>query len=234
MCRAANKCTELGSNPALWPRNSPLAPRDWFEEQLDIFHEAVSQFVDGDSTACLTTLAKTRSNEMRDWYIEHGQMSGKHRARALGVSNPAEIAIDQRDPERSPKKLEDQVFLRDGFHCRYCGLRLVSGKILKALIQALDTSEFRRGPRNVDTHGILCIFYPSADHMIPWNLGGRTDLDNLVTSCVPCNFGKDRFTIEQLGIESPLLRAPKVDHWDGLLSLLEGIKDARRLKMRTG
>jgi hypothetical protein len=31
----------------------------------------------------MATLATIRSNEMRDWYIEHGQMSGKHRASVL-------------------------------------------------------------------------------------------------------------------------------------------------------
>jgi hypothetical protein len=101
---------------------------------------------------------------MRSWYIEHGQMSGKHRAHLLKVPTPTDVDISQRDVERSPKKYEDQVFHRDGFRCRYCGIRLVSGKVLKSLIKALDTSDFRRGPRNVDTHGILCVFYPSADH----------------------------------------------------------------------
>lgn len=224
MCRAANQCTELGTDPSNWSRISPLPPPDWIADQLDIFQEAVQQFVRGDRKGCLNMLSRTRSTEMRDWYIEHGQMSGKHRARILAVQEPTEIPMEQRDPLRSPKKLEDQVFTRDFFHCRYCGIRLVSGEVLKALINALNTHEFRRGPRNVDTHGLLCIFYPSADHVVPWNQGGRTDFNNLITSCVPCNFGKDRFTLEQIGIENPLDRNPKSDGWDGLLSLLKGIK----------
>ena len=100
----------------------------------------------------------------------------------------------------------------------------VSEKILKALIKALNSNEFRRGPRNIDTHGIRCIFYPSADHMIHWNKGGRTDLTKLVTSCVPCNFGKDQYTVEQIVNENPFQREPLMDDWDGLLSYLDGIK----------
>ena len=225
MCRAAEQCTELGTNPQSWSELSPLTPPIWFEEQLDIFSKAVHLYVNGDRTNCMATLSNIRSDEMRDWYIEHGQMSGKHRVQLLGYPKPNEVAIDQRDTLRSPTKLENQVFERDGFHCRYCGIRLVSGKVLKALIKALDTSKFRRGPRNVDTHGMLCVFYPSADHVIPWNLGGRTDMDNLVTSCVPCNFGKDRFSIEQMGIENPFLREPIADDWDGLNSLFGGIRE---------
>ena len=232
MCRAAKHCTKLGTDPSNWPKFSPLTPPGWFEGQLDIFQEAILQYVNGHRLACMETLSSIRSDEMRDWYIEHGQMSGKHRAHLLGLPKPIDVEVNRRDGVRSPKSLEDQVFRRDGFRCRYCGIRLVSGKVLKALIKALDTSEFRRGPRNADTHGILCIFYPSADHVEPWHLGGRTDMENLVTSCVPCNFGKDRFTVEQIGIENPLLRSPVVEGWCGLITQLGGIRDGA--KQRSG
>lgn len=220
MCRAKNYCTELGTNPATWSKFSPLTPPDWFEDQLDLFVEAVRHYVKSDHHSCLETLSAIRSDEMRDWYIEHGQVSGRHRAKLLNVPKPEEVPLPHRDSQRSPKPFENQVFARDGYKCRYCGIRLVAPLVLKTLIKDLDTTKFRRGPRNKDTHGILCIFYPSADHVIPWNLGGRSNMDNLVTSCVPCNFGKSQFTVEQINIENPLLRTSKDDGWDGLMSLL--------------
>jgi hypothetical protein len=224
MCRGTNACSELGTDPAYWPKLSPLSPPDWFEEQLDIFQGAVRQFVIGGGAAFMAALSCTRSVDLRDWYIEHGQTSGGHRDRVLGLPKPLPVALDQRDRPQIGAILEDQVFRRDGFRCRYCGIRLVSNKILKTLIRAVNSSEFRRGPRNVNTHGILCIFYPSADHVEPRNLGGRTNMANLVTSCPPCNFGKGPFTVGQIGVENPLLRAPVVGAWDGLVSQLEGIK----------
>ena len=42
-----------------------------------------------------------------------------------------------------------------------------------------------------------------ADHVFPWSLGGATSLDNLVTSCGGCNYDKEHWTLEQLGIEDP-------------------------------
>jgi 5-methylcytosine-specific restriction endonuclease McrA len=81
----------------------------------------------------------------------------------------------------------------------------------------------RKGTKNLDTHGIVHIYNPVADHVVPWNLGGRTAPSNLVTSCGACNYGKDRYTIEQLGIQSPFLRSPKLDDWDGLTFLLDQI-----------
>lgn len=225
MCRGAEYCTELGRDSTNWSKQSPLPPPDWIARQLNLFREAVHQLADGDREGCLTLLSQTRSAQMRDWYIEHGQVSGKHRARLLNLPTHPNVETQQRDSLRSPSKFEKQVYERDGFRCRYCGIRLVSPDVLKATIKALNTTAFRRGPRNIDTHGILCIFYPSADHVVPWNKGGLTNPNNLVTSCVPCNFGKDQFTIEQIGIEDPRSRQPHLGDWDGLLSLLAGIKE---------
>ncbi|MFC1778073.1 HNH endonuclease [Pseudomonadota bacterium] len=224
MCRGKNQCSELGTNPALWSKISPLPSLEWFEGQLDIFQEAVSEFVGGDRVGCINTLSEIRTDEMRDWYIEHGQMSGKHRTYELDIPTPIPLAESERDPLRAPKKYESQVFIRDGFRCRYCGIRLVSNRVLNTFIKSLNSASFVKGPRNLDTHGIIIIFNPVADHVVPWNLGGKTNLDNLVASCGPCNYGKDRFTIEQIGIENPFLRNPIVDRWDGLISQLDGIK----------
>lgn len=37
------------------------------------------------------------------------------------------------------------------------------------------------------------------DHVIPRSKGGRTDWENIVTSCIPCNLKKDCKTLEQVG-----------------------------------
>jgi hypothetical protein len=58
----------------------------------------------------------------------------------------------------------------------------------------------------------------------PWNQGGRTDLSNLVSSCATCNYGKDGYTIEQLGISNPFDRAPISDDWNGLTEKLTELK----------
>jgi hypothetical protein len=44
-----------------------------------------------------------------------------------------------------------------------------------------------------------------------------TSLENLVTSCWSCNYGKLDATLEQIGISNPLERGiNKIDDWDGL------------------
>ena len=68
-----------------------------------------------------------------------------------------------------------------------------------------------------------------ADHVEPYASGGLTEIENLVTSCYSCNFGKAGYTVEQLGIEDPRSRPPVTDGWLGLTEYspaLRSIKSA--------
>lgn len=55
-----------------------------------------------------------------------------------------------------------QVFDRDGFRCRYCGISVIDNKDVLLEI----------------------------DHIIPKSKGGTNNIDNLITSCSNCNRGK--------------------------------------------
>ena len=74
---------------------------------------------------------------------------------------------------------------------------------MRLFIKKINTSLFQRGKSNLTTHGIIHLYWPVADHVIPWSKGGLTNLENLVSSCATCNYGKAGYTIEQLGIENP-------------------------------
>ena|SRR3990167_7668965 len=56
--------------------------------------------------------------------------------------------------------LRFDVFVRDGFACRYCGRAATDGAVLEV------------------------------DHVHPRALGGRDEMNNLVTACWECNRGK--------------------------------------------
>ena len=61
--------------------------------------------------------------------------------------------------------------------------------------------------------------WPVADHVVPWNKGGQTNLQNLVTSCASCNYGKDGYTLEQLGLDNPFDSDPVMSNWIGLKNI---------------
>jgi 5-methylcytosine-specific restriction endonuclease McrA len=215
MCRGKNICSELGTDSNTWSKESPLPKPEWMNYEVDLFIKAVEAFIAGNKNLCLEIIGQIRTAEITEWYIEHGQMSGRHRKLQLNISPPETKDIDLRDPVRSPAKLQKQVFERDSYHCRYCGGKLISQEFLKTFIKRLNSPLFSRGETNLNTHGIIHLTWPVADHVIPWNKGGRTSLDNLVSSCAPCNYGKDGYTIEQLGLIDPLTRPAKISDWDG-------------------
>ena len=76
---------------------------------------------------------------------------------------------------------------------------------------------------NAAPQGVIHAFNIVADHVVPHNRGGRTDLENLVTSCPGCNYGKEAFTLEQLGLDDPRARPPVCSGWYGLISLIPGL-----------
>ena len=220
MCRRMRGCTQLGSDSSTWSKACPLPPLPWFESQLNILQESISLMAGGFRDESLALLSTMRSVEMQEWSIEHGQMSGTHRAGLLGHQEPQPVDEEFRDKQRSPRKHEEAVFSRDGHRCRYCGIRLVSNSVLVWFSNAVGDERFQKGKSNLTTHGAIHIFKPVADHVVPWRLGGMTAPENLVTACGPCNYGKYSYTIEQIGIQNPFDRAPVDDDWDGLMRFL--------------
>lgn len=218
MCRGKSLCSELGNDPSSWDSWCPLRLPTKYSTTIDLFVAAVDDIIVGNKTACIEKLQSIDNRGITDWYIEHGQMAGFHRKKILRSPDVPTIPIDLRDPLRSPLRLQDAVFNRDYYHCRYCGNRLLSQSFLRLFIKKLDSTEFTRGATNLTTHAIVHIAWPVADHVTPWNTGGTTSLDNLVASCAACNYGKSNYSTDEMGIEDPFKRSPFKSTWDGLSS----------------
>lgn len=223
MCRKAKTCTELGTDVSTWDNRSPLRPPSWFNDQLLIFVAAVELAADGNRGAAVGMIETMRSDEMRYWFDEHGQTSGMHRKRYFQISVPV-VSPDNYDVIREPRKFEREVFKRDCYTCRYCDLRLLSKEVLVAFERVVGSDIFRTTGTNPQQHGAVHAFKIVADHVVPYKLGGRTNLDNLVSACPACNYGKYNFTLEQMGIEDPRNYPPVTSTWDGLLHLVPQLK----------
>jgi HNH endonuclease len=152
-------------------------------------------------------------------------MSGTFRNRHFGRSKPE--ATLPLDPIASPQKLARDVFRRDGYRCRYCGMRLVPKDVFEAFSRVVGREAFRATGTNLERHGVVLAFRANADHVVPWNLGGRTEMDNLVSACWSCNYGKAGFTLDQIGVTDPRVGPCQVfDGWDGLTGFLPSLAEA--------
>jgi len=225
MCRGRKRtCTELGSDVTAWSKLAPLMPPEWFDVQVTAFAEAVRLAASGEAPAARIQLGTIRGTDLQTWFIEHGQMSGMVREHHLNRPQPVATGI-YRDPVRSPQRFAKAALQRDGYRCRYCGVRLVPKGVLEAFSGVVGRDVFGIKGRNLERHGVVLAFRANVDHVVPWTLGGRTDMENLVSACWCCNYGKSSYTLEQIGLDDPRLRpTPESDGWDGLTSSLPGLR----------
>jgi hypothetical protein len=209
----------LGKDPSAWPRNYLVPYPTWFEDEIDTFVDAVKFASEGLLEKSRIMLAKINSQELMSWFVEIGQNSGQYRINSKGDTQKREKSGAK---GKWPASRELEVLRRDNFCCRYCAIRLVHSKQFEKFTNLVGMSAFPNGKGNSDKHGIRLIMTATFDHVSP--MSEITDLDrnvleNVVASCWSCNFGKNYFTLDELGLDFPKARKHSKE-WDGLTGLL--------------
>ena len=221
MCRKSKFCTELGQDASKWSQTCPLSPPTYFEDSLNYFIESYQLALKGQKDEAIATLQKTRSDDLRHWFVEHGQMSGWHH-RVKGLGSPKRPKYSgPLDPNKSFAKYESEIYKRDCYICRYCQSRVVDTKALLKMEKIVGAENFKvKGSGNQIRHGVSLVFRATVDHVKPLSSGGRTTLDNLVTSCWSCNYGKYNALLEDMKIDNPFKRLPNpISGWNGLVKI---------------
>jgi 5-methylcytosine-specific restriction endonuclease McrA len=129
---------------------------------------------------------------------------------------PPSLSHDQRVKVRMPNSAEKvALYRRDGYHCRFCGIPVIRREVRKC-IKSVYPVAVPWGSKNVEQHAAFQLMWAQYDHVLPHARGGTNDLDNVVISCAPCNFGRMSYTLEEVGVLDPRTRAPVHSDWDGL------------------
>ena len=234
MCRGKTSCDVLGIDPEKWSKTHLLQVPEFFEEALETFSFAIRELVSGDQKKSLVRLNECKSELVGNFFIEHGQQSAYFRVRnkkQVDLLNKAAKSINP-SPRLLPK-VEKLVFLRDSYRCRYCGLRIISKEVFSEYSRIVGPEYFSVERENSKRNGLTLGLRGIADHVEPFASGGHTEIENLVTSCYSCNFGKAGYTLDQLGIEDPRLRPPMNDGWQGLTEYLPTLKKLSRDNSKT-
>lgn len=135
------------------------------------------------------------------------------------VRTPTCLPKHERHGARMPTAtVQRSIFQRDGWRCRFCGIRVVSSKARKVFIQ-LFPDETHWLSREFERHTALYAICASLDHVVPHGRGGRNETDNFVTTCYCCQFGRGQWTLEEMELLDPRDFAPPIDEWDGLTRL---------------
>ena len=129
--------------------------------------------------------------------------------------NPDVPVLSLAGPRMPSAKVMAQVYVRDGFHCRYCSCRVIL-PAARRVFQLACPLAARWGRANKDKHFGLSALLASLDHIVPFRRGGGHEIHNLVTACGPCQFGRNVWTLEEVEIDDPRKYPPILDGWDGL------------------
>jgi len=144
------------------------------------------------------------------WFRTGHEWTKRHR--------PAAHPPGVRRLDTPSSELTRTVFDRDGWRCRYCGLRVIDRRTLKLLSQAIPAA-FPWRNRNGNSHPATVVLAATPDHVNPRSQGGGHEPENLVTSCGTCQYqARGACTLEELGLADPRDRQPAVDDWNGLVA----------------
>ncbi|GFM80153.1 hypothetical protein PSCICN_08450 [Pseudomonas cichorii] len=159
-------------------------------------------------------------DEVREWTESlWGKASQYVKARTVPGA-PPKLLKNNRIPVRMPSVAEKKmVHLRDGFHCRFCGVPVIRAEIRTVLAKNYPDA-LPWGKTNAGQHAAFQALWAQYDHVLAHARGGDNSLENTVLTCAPCNFGKMNHTVEELNLIDPRKREPVKSMWDGLERLL--------------
>jgi hypothetical protein len=132
------------------------------------------------------------------------------------VGAPPHLPVDRRVVMRMPTTAEKQVLhQRDGFHCRFCGIPVIRAEVRQAL-KKIYPAALSWGSKNPEQHAAFQAMWLQYDHVLPHARGGNNELDNILITCAPCNYGRMNRTLAEVGLADPRTREPVRSTWDGL------------------
>jgi 5-methylcytosine-specific restriction endonuclease McrA len=145
---------------------------------------------------------------IREWVKSiWGKKSPYVQYRRVG-STVSEIPEAERLKERMPSHAQKQALLqRDGYHCRFCGIPVIRTEI-RNRIRAVYPEALPWGRRNIEQHAAFQAMWVQYDHLVPHASNGTNDLENIVITCGPCNFGRMNYSLAEVSLIDPRDREP--------------------------
>jgi hypothetical protein len=226
---AANKALvreRLTTVPTSWSRECVLPYPKEFERSIDLLREAARHAAQGNREHAQQLIGQMQDTDMRSWFDDLAQNSGKVRLEILNRTPKPHVGKNL--IKRPTIAQEKRIIRAQGFHCRYCGIRLVLNNQFKKLQDIVgydvlpNRNQAEKKTKNTDIHGIWLITRATVDHVEPVSQGGLdvNREENLAACCWPCNYAKWKYLIEDLEIDNPMCRPVRHSEWLGLTDIL--------------
>jgi 5-methylcytosine-specific restriction endonuclease McrA len=195
-----------------------------------LLDRAVSAHLAGDREQAARLFGAADMNSVREWTESLWGSAKKwpeqkHYKRLRAVDGLPEQNATLKDRMPTPAQRRTLVD-RDGFNCRYCGLPVIP-KCVRDRVAKDYPDKVSWGGSNAAQHAGFQALWLQFDHIVPHSFGGTNELENIVISCAGCNYCKEGYRIEHLGVEHPLQRPVLKTSWDGLVRYVGGIEQCR-------
>lgn len=126
------------------------------------------------------------------------------------------VPSEDREAARMPSsEVVQRLHDRDGYHCRFCGIPIIRREIRLRFIAKYPELKIW-GRTNNEQHAAFQAMWVQYDHVVPHARGGSHEIENLVVTCAPCNYGRMSYTLEEVNLADPREREPVKSNWDGL------------------
>lgn len=183
--------------------------------------EAVNAHLQGQTKLVEDLIELSNMPIIRDWLDSIWGKKSPYIFYRYVPNSPPEIIKEKRVKKRMPPT-EDlkKLILRDGYHCRICGIPVVRVEIRERLRKLYPHINIW-GTKNIEQHAAFQALWLQYDHIIPHSRGGDNNLDNMLITCAACNYGRMHYTFDEVGLADPRLREPVKSSWDGLERLLK-------------
>ena len=216
----------LNGKDFLAPRRCMLEPIEEIFHASQLLSAATEAHLAGNRPEAEKLLSAANMSAVRAWTESlWGSRTANpdqwryHRIRSI-LGAPPHLPKPQRVRERMPTSVERSVLIeRYGRNCALCGIPVISEDVRKAF-NRLYPEAAPWGRTNPTQHAAFQCMWLQFDHVLPHSRGGDNSIDNILITCVPCNYGRWNRTLEEVGLIDPRTLALRRTNWGGLEGIL--------------
>jgi hypothetical protein len=190
-----------------------------------LLNDAVTAHIDGRLGAAASLIEQANMPAIMEWAKSLVGKYSEYNTPRFRLDSLSKVPVTEREEKRMPSP-DDKNTLHQhyGYHCCFCGTPVIREQVQNRLLQLYGNSIPWVDMKEFDKHAAIYVMRAQYDHVIPYSRGGGNDLENLVLTCYPCNFGRSNNTLEEMGLLDPRKRKPVecvFSGWDGLERLLK-------------
>lgn len=196
-------------------------PIPQISQAAQYLEEAVSAYFAGQMEEAGRLIRLADMPAIREWTDSIWGSSSPYVQYRPSVDSIPLILTQDRVKARMPSSaIKAELHKRDGYHCRFCGIPVIRKEVRVKMMKLFPNSVSWTN-RNTGQHAAFQAMWAQYDHILPHARGGTNELDNMVITCAPCNFGRMNYTLDEVGIAHPDLSLPVVSSWSGLERILK-------------